>query len=60
MTFKAALFAAGYVIGARAGRERYAQMVSAVASAAKRLDEFSSGHPASRPGPRSGGADSGS
>lgn len=57
MTLKAAVFAAGYVIGARAGRERYAQIVSAVVRAAKRLDEFSSGHPPARSRPYSGGAE---
>lgn len=46
----AAFFAAGYVIGAKAGRERYAQIVEAMATASQRLDEFSSRHP---PGPRS-------
>ena len=40
-----ALFAAGYVVGARAGRERYAQIVEGVASASKRLEQFSSRRP---------------
>jgi hypothetical protein len=39
---KAALFAAGYVLGAKAGRERYAQIVDAAARASERLEEFSS------------------
>jgi hypothetical protein len=38
------VFAAGYVIGARAGRERYAQIVEAVERASQRLGEFSSSH----------------
>jgi hypothetical protein len=37
-----AIFAAGYVIGARAGRERYAQIVDAVERTSQRLDAFSS------------------
>lgn len=45
---KAALFAAGYVIGARAGRERYAQITYAMARAARRLEEFSSRRPPAR------------
>jgi hypothetical protein len=36
-----AVFAAGYVIGARAGRERYVQIVNGLASASQRLEEFS-------------------
>jgi hypothetical protein len=40
----AALFAAGYIIGARAGRERYAQIVEIVERTSQRLDEFSSRH----------------
>jgi hypothetical protein len=39
-----ALFAAGYVIGARAGRERYAQIVGFVERTSQRLDAFSSRH----------------
>jgi hypothetical protein len=57
---RAAVFAAGYIIGARAGRERYAQIVDVVERAAQRLEEFSSRHP---PGGRddcSGRADGGS
>jgi hypothetical protein len=42
----AAVFAAGYVIGARAGRERYAQIVNGLASASQRLEEFSARRPA--------------
>lgn len=40
-----ALFAAGYVIGAKAGRERYAQIVGVVESTSRRLEEFSERHP---------------
>ncbi len=42
---KAALFAAGYVMGARAGRERYAQIIDAMAKASQRLEEFSARRP---------------
>ena len=41
----AAVFAAGYVIGARAGRERYVQIVNGLASASQRLEEFSARRP---------------
>ncbi len=58
---KVTLFAAGYVIGAKAGRERYAQIVEGIAKASARLEEFSSRRP---PGGRhrhsSGRPDSGS
>ena len=55
-----ALFAAGYVIGAKAGRERYAQIVDGVASASRRLEEFSFRRPQSHQGqgPGPGGTDS--
>jgi hypothetical protein len=43
-----ALFAAGYVIGAKAGRERYAQIADRVARASQRLEEFSSRRPPGR------------
>jgi len=39
---KAAIFAAGYFFGAKAGRERYAQILEVAARAAHRLDELSS------------------
>jgi hypothetical protein len=39
-----AIFAAGYVIGSRAGRERYAQIVEVVERTSQRLEEFSSRH----------------
>ena len=48
-----AVFTAGYVIGAKAGRERYAQIIQGVARASQRLDEFSARHP---PGRRIDGA----
>lgn len=45
-----AIFAAGYVIGTRAGRERYAQIVGAVERASERLEAFSARHaPEHRP-----------
>jgi hypothetical protein len=40
-----AVFAAGYVIGAKAGRERYVQIVNGLASASQRLEEFSARGP---------------
>ncbi len=55
-----ALFAAGYVIGAKAGRERYAQIVDGLARASQRLDEFSSRRPPVRQDPGSGGPEGGS
>lgn len=39
-----AVFAVGYVVGARAGRERYAQIVELVERTSERLDEFSARH----------------
>lgn len=48
-----AVFTAGYVIGARAGRERYVQIVNGLASASQRLEQFSARHPAQ---PRDDGA----
>ena len=44
-----AVFAAGYIIGARAGHERYAQIVDVVERASQQLEEFSSRHPPGRP-----------
>jgi hypothetical protein len=44
----AAVFAAGYVIGARAGRERYAQIIQGMARASQALDEFSARRPPGR------------
>lgn len=55
-----ALFAAGYVIGAKAGHERYAQIIKALANASQRLDQFSSGHPPAREDRGRRPADSGS
>ena len=40
-----ALFAAGYVIGTKAGRERYSQIVDAVGRGSQRLEEFSARRP---------------
>ena len=55
-----AVFAAGYVVGAKAGRERYDQIVAWAARASQRLEEFSSRHPSGRQEPRSGHTDGGS
>jgi hypothetical protein len=43
-----AVFAAGYVIGSKAGHERYAQIIHGMAKASQRLEEFSSRPPPSR------------
>jgi hypothetical protein len=43
-----AVFAAGYVFGARAGRERYVEILAEVAKTAQRLEEFSNRHPTGR------------
>ena len=54
-----AVFAVGYVVGAKAGRDRYAQLVDGVARASQRLDEFSARRPPGRQGhgtPRADGA----
>lgn len=39
-----AAFGAGYVLGTRAGHERYAQIVAAAQRASSRLDEYSARH----------------
>lgn len=52
-----ALFAAGYIVGARAGRERYGQIVNGLASASRKLEEFSARHPTDHRDGRPGGAD---
>lgn len=39
-----AIFALGYVVGTRAGRERYAQIVDAVERTSQRLEAFSARH----------------
>ena len=49
---KAVIFAAGYILGARAGRERYAQIVALMEKASGELEEFSSRHPPDRSGRR--------
>jgi hypothetical protein len=38
------MFGAGYVLGTKAGRERYAQIVTAAQRASKRLEEYSARH----------------
>ncbi len=35
-----AVFGAGYVLGTRAGRERYGQIIAAAQNAAKRLEDY--------------------
>jgi hypothetical protein len=40
-----AVFAAGYILGAKAGRERYSQIVAVAERASQRLDDFSSRNP---------------
>ena len=35
-----AVFGVGYVLGTRAGRERYGQIVAAAQSASKRLEDY--------------------
>jgi hypothetical protein len=45
---KAAIFAVGYVLGTKAGRERYAQIVAVAGRASERLEEFSARHPPGR------------
>jgi hypothetical protein len=37
-------FGAGYVLGTRAGRERYAQIIAAADRASKRLEAYSEQH----------------
>ena len=44
----AAVFGLGYVLGSKAGRERYAQIVHVVERASQQLEEFSSRHPPDR------------
>jgi hypothetical protein len=38
-----AMFGVGYVLGSRAGRERYAQIVAAARKASERLEAYSNG-----------------
>jgi hypothetical protein len=45
-----AVFAAGYVMGTKAGRERYVQIIDVVERASQRLEEFSARHPPGRQG----------
>lgn len=55
-----AMFAAGYVVGARAGRERYAQIVDILERTSRRLEAFGARHSPARQDEVSGRADSGS
>ena len=43
-----AVFAVGYVVGAKAGGDRYTQIVGGMARASRRLDEFSARRPPGR------------
>ena len=38
------MFGAGYVMGTRAGRERYAEIVTVAERASRRLEEYSTRH----------------
>jgi hypothetical protein len=49
-----AVFAAGYVMGTKAGRERYVQIIDVVERASQRLEEFSARHPPGRQSDDSG------
>ena len=55
-----AVFAAGYVLGTKAGRERYAQIIDVVDRASQRLEAFSERHPPGRQGDGSSRPDGGS
>ena len=52
-----AVFAVWYIVGAKAGRDRDAQIVDGMARASQRLDEFSARRPPGRQGHGSPGAD---
>ena len=41
---KLAIFAVGYVVGTKAGHERYAQIVEFAGRASQRLEEYSARH----------------
>jgi hypothetical protein len=41
---KVAIFAVGYVVGTKAGHERYAQIVEFAGRASQRLEEYSARH----------------
>ena len=41
---KVAIFAVGYVVGTKAGHERYAQIVDIAGRASQRLEEYSARH----------------
>ena len=53
------MFGAGYVLGTRAGRERYAQIVTIAEKASARLEEFSADRRPAASGVASRGADRG-
>jgi hypothetical protein len=48
------VFGAGYVMGTRAGEERYAQIAAVAERASKRLEEYSARHRATDDGPDRG------
>ena len=48
------MFGAGYVLGARAGDERYAQIITVAARTSKRLEEYSARHRAGNDKPDRG------
>ena len=53
----AAVFGLGYVLGSKAGRERYAQIVAAARTASKRLETYGNGGGGSLGRPGSGTPD---
>jgi hypothetical protein len=53
----AAVFGVGYVLGSKAGRERYAQIVAAARKASKRLETYGNGGGGSLGRSRPGEAD---
>ena len=48
------MFGAGYVLGTRAGRERYAALVTVAERASKRLEDYSARHGAGNDEPARG------
>ena len=50
-------FAAGYLLGTRAGRERYEQIVAVAERASRRLEDFSTRHAPGDPVVRQGRTD---
>ena len=54
-----AVFGIGYVLGSRAGRERYEQLVEATKQASKRLDERRAAATREKPAPWSSSTSNG-